>query len=60
MRRGLTEDEVEAAIGELDVAIADDRLPAKTIAALRLVDVLTADHPAIDSALYDELPRRLR
>ena len=55
MRRGLTEDEVEAAIGDLVVATSDDRLPAKTITALRLVDVLTADRPAIDRALYDEL-----
>jgi alkylhydroperoxidase family enzyme len=55
VRRGLTEDEVEAAVGDLDAAIAAERLPAKTIAALRLVDVLTADHPAIDGPRYDEL-----
>ena len=55
MRRGLTEDEVEAAIGDLDAAIVSQRLPAKTVAALRLVDLLSADHPRIDGATYDGL-----
>jgi hypothetical protein len=38
MRKGLNEAQVAAALGELDTAA----LPAKTVAALRLVDLLTA------------------
>ena len=53
MRKGLTEAEVEAASGDLHAAA--QRLPAKTIAALRLVDRLTTDHPVIDDATYQEL-----
>ena len=53
MRKGLTEEEVEAAIGDLQRAAAV--LPAKTIAALRLADRLTTDHPVIDDATYREL-----
>lgn len=55
MRRGLTEEDVDAAIGDLDAAAADGRLPAKTIAALRLADRLTVDHPVIDGETYREL-----
>ena len=53
MRKGLTEDEVQAAIGDLDAAVA--LLPARTIAALRLADLLTADHPRIDTEAYRAL-----
>jgi alkylhydroperoxidase family enzyme len=55
VRRGLTEDEVDAAIGDLAAAADSGRLPVKTVAALRLADVLAADHPAVDGVLYDEL-----
>lgn len=37
MRRGLTEDQVTEALGDLD----DARLPPATVAALRLADALT-------------------
>jgi alkylhydroperoxidase family enzyme len=53
VRRGLTEDEVRAAIGEPKAA--DEVLPGKTIAALRLVDVLTSEHPVVDEVTYREL-----
>jgi alkylhydroperoxidase family enzyme len=53
VRAGLTEEDVDAAIGDLDTAAS--RLPAKTIAALRLVDRLTVDHPAVDDETYREL-----
>jgi alkylhydroperoxidase family enzyme len=53
VRKGLTEDEVRAAIGDLPAAA--DLLPAKTVAALRLADLLTVDHPVIDEATYREL-----
>ena len=55
MRRGLTEADVDAAIGDLDAAAADGRLPPKTIAALRLADRLTTDHPVIDAETYARL-----
>ncbi len=48
MRKGLSEAQVEAALGDLDRA----DLPAKTIAALRLVDVLSAPQPTLDTATY--------
>jgi alkylhydroperoxidase family enzyme len=54
VRKGLTEEEVEAAIGDLEAA-TPGLLPAKTIAALRLVDLLMVDHPLIDDAAYRQL-----
>ena len=53
MRKGLTEEEVEAAIGGLDRAA--ELLPAKTIVALRLADRLTTEHPLIDDDAYRDL-----
>ena len=51
MRKGLSEAQVEAALGDLERA----DLPAKTVAALRLVDLLSAPHPVIDTATYQRL-----
>ena len=51
MRQGLREAQVEAALGDLDQA----DLPAKTVAVLRLVDLLSAPHPVIDTATYQRL-----
>ena len=55
MRKGFNEAQVEAALGALDRA----DLPAKTIAALRLVDLLSAPHPMIDTATYQRLREHL-
>ena len=55
MQKGLTEEQVEAALGELDMAA----LPAKTVAALRLVDMLTAPQPTVDDASYKQLREHL-
>jgi hypothetical protein len=44
----LREAQVEAALGDLDTAA----LPAKTVAARRLVDLLTAPQPTVDEAAY--------
>ena len=52
-RRGLTEDEVQRALGDLD----DAELDGQTVAALRLVDVLTSPQPRVSDELYDELRR---
>jgi alkylhydroperoxidase family enzyme len=52
MRKGLTEDEVQAALGDLDAATM---LPAATVAALRLVDRLTDVDPRVGPAFYREL-----
>jgi alkylhydroperoxidase family enzyme len=52
MRKGLTEDDVQAALGDLDGEVA---LPAQTVAALRLADRLTDADPTIDAVLYGEL-----
>jgi alkylhydroperoxidase family enzyme len=52
--KGFTEAEVAAEVGALDAASAR-RLPPKTIAALRLVDRLTVDHPVIDDESHREL-----
>ena len=54
MREGLTEDEVQAALGNLDAATI---LPPSTIAALRLADRLTDVRPAVDAAFYGDLRR---
>ena len=52
MRKGLTEDQVRAALGALDEA----DLPPATVAALRLVDALTADGvPTVSPELIAEL-----
>ncbi len=53
MRNGLTEADVEAALGDLDVSA----LPPATRAALRLADRLTEPAPAVDAAFYAELRR---
>jgi len=55
MRRGLTEAEVEAALGDLDTA----DLPQATIAALRLADRLSDAQPHIDAEFYAELRQAL-
>ncbi len=52
-RRGLTEDEVQRALGDLHDSDLDDQ----TVAALRLVDVLTSPQPHVSDDLYAELRR---
>lgn len=54
MRKGLGEDEVRAALGDLDAATL---LPPSSVAALRLVDRLTDARPAVDAAFYADLKR---
>src|SRR4029077_3077831 len=51
VRKGLAEDEVQQALGDLDTAA----LPARTVAALRLADCLSGERPMVDDALYAEL-----
>jgi alkylhydroperoxidase family enzyme len=53
MRKGMSEAEVEQALGDLDHAA----LPAATVAALRLADCLTSVRPLVDDALDAELRR---
>ena len=53
MRKGLTEGEVQGALGDLERA----DLPARTVAALRLADCLTGERPSVDDALFAELRR---
>lgn len=53
MRKGLTEGEVQAALGDLERA----ELPARTVVALRLADCLTGERPLVDDALFAELRR---
>jgi alkylhydroperoxidase family enzyme len=48
VRKGLGEDEVQQALGDLDRA----GLPARTVAALRLADCLSGERPAVDDALF--------
>jgi alkylhydroperoxidase family enzyme len=55
MRQGFSEVQVEAALGDLDHA----DVPAKTVAALRLVDLLRAPHPVIDTATSQQLRAHL-
>ena len=55
MRKGLTEAQVEAALGDL----ADADLPPKTVAALRLVDLITTNPPAVDAAAFAALREHL-
>jgi alkylhydroperoxidase family enzyme len=51
VRKGLGEDEVQQALGDLDRAA----LPARTVAALRLADCLSGERPAVDDALFAQL-----
>jgi alkylhydroperoxidase family enzyme len=51
VRKGLTEREVQQALGDLDRA----ELPARTVAALRLADCLTGERPRVDDALWAAL-----
>jgi alkylhydroperoxidase family enzyme len=53
MRNGLTEAEIQAALGDLDTAA----LPPATRAALRLADRLTEPAPTVDADFYAELRR---
>jgi alkylhydroperoxidase family enzyme len=53
VRKGLGEDEVQQALGDLERT----GLPARTVAALRLADCLAGERPEIDDALYAELRR---
>ena len=55
MRKGLTEAEVQAATGDLGSSAATELLPAKTLAALGLVDVLLAEHPEVGTDAYRAL-----
>ena len=48
MRKGLTEREVQQALGDLERA----ELPAATVAALRLADCLSGERPLVDDALF--------
>jgi alkylhydroperoxidase family enzyme len=48
VRKGLGEDEVQQALGDLDQAA----LPARTVAALRLADCLSGERPTVDDALF--------
>ncbi len=59
MRRGLTEDQVQAAIGDLDAPEAHELLDTKTRTALRVVDLLVTEHPIIDDATFAELTTEL-
>jgi alkylhydroperoxidase family enzyme len=51
VRKGLGEDLVQQALGDLDRAA----LPARTVAALRLADCLSGERPAVDDALFAQL-----
>ena len=51
MRKGLSEEDVQAALGDLDEAA----LPPRTVAALRLADCLTSERPQVDDALMATL-----
>jgi len=53
VRKGLTEREVQEALGDLDRA----DLPARTVAALRLADCLSGERPLVDDALFALLRR---
>jgi alkylhydroperoxidase family enzyme len=48
VRKGLTEPEVQQALGDLERA----DLPARTVAALRLADCLSGERPRVDDALF--------
>ena len=51
MRKGLSEQEIEQALGNLERA----DLPARTVAALRLADCLSGERPVVDDALFAQL-----
>ncbi|MGH1493517.1 MAG: carboxymuconolactone decarboxylase family protein [Acidimicrobiales bacterium] len=51
MSTSLDDNMVNQAVGNLD----DADLPAPTVAALRLADVLTSDSPKVDSEFYQSL-----
>ena len=53
MRKGLSEEDVQAALGDLDHA----DLPPRTVAALRLADCLTGERPVVNDALFADLRR---
>ena len=55
MRQGLSKAQVKAALGDLEHA----DLPARTVAALRLVDLLSAPQPTIATATYQQLRAHL-
>ncbi|HEY3064972.1 MAG TPA: hypothetical protein VGL09_04225 [Methylomirabilota bacterium] len=55
MRKGLTQEEIDAALGDLEAA----SLPAATVAALQLADRLTDADPRIEPAFYAELRSHL-
>jgi alkylhydroperoxidase family enzyme len=48
VRKGLSEREVQQALGDLEQA----DLPARTVAALRLADCLSGERPRVDDALF--------
>jgi len=48
VRKGLTEPEVQQALGDLERA----DLPARTVAALRLADCLSGERPRVNDALF--------
>jgi alkylhydroperoxidase family enzyme len=53
VRKGLSEREVQEALGDLDRA----DLPARTVAALRLADCLSGERPVVDDGLFALLRR---
>jgi alkylhydroperoxidase family enzyme len=53
MRKGLSEENVQAALGDLETA----NLPARPVAALRLADCLTSERPKVDDTLMATLRR---
>jgi alkylhydroperoxidase family enzyme len=55
VRKGLSEREVQQALGDLEQA----DLPARTVAALRLADCLSGERPRVDDALFALLREHL-
>jgi alkylhydroperoxidase family enzyme len=55
MSTSLDQQMVDAALGDLDLALASELLSPATIMALRLADVLTSDDPVVSSDLKTEL-----
>ena len=56
MRKGLTEAEADAAVGNLSDGTSTTELPPATVAALKLADALTASGiPHVDPELMAEL-----
>lgn len=52
---GMTDDLVQAAIGDLAMAEAQQLLPPATIAALRLADLLTGESPAVTEEFQTQM-----